>query len=160
MELLPALVARTFTSSAMGLAWCSSAIGAGAMIAGLVFTVTPVSTAHLPRWALTCAAAIGIATCALSFAESQLVILGVVFCLGAVTTFAAIASQTALQSEVSSKLRGRVASIWVMISLGGTAAAGFVFGVIADAVGLSFMLAATGVACTLFAVILGRPARQ
>ena len=157
MELMPALAARTFSNGAAGLAWCASAIGAGAMAAGLLFAVAPVRSSDLPRWALACAFAIGVATCWLAFAGEPLLVLAIVFLLGGATTFSAVASQTVLQQAVGASLRGRVTSIWLTISLGGPALAGLALGLLADTFGLGHMLAFVGAACILCAISLLRP---
>jgi MFS family permease len=160
MELMPALAARTFSNGATGLAWCGAAVGAGAMVAGLVFAFAPVPSSDLPRWALACALAIGVATCSLAFAGAPMLVLSTVFCLGAATTFSAVASQTVLQREVDPELRGRVTSIWLMISLGGPALAGLGLGMLADTFGFPSMLASSGAACILGAIALNRPSRN
>lgn len=160
LELLPAFADRIFEKGPTGLAWLMSSIGAGALAAGLLLAVARSSSIRSVRTAYICAAFVGIFTAMLSIAHQPDWALPIMFCLGLTTTFSSIVSQTALQSGVAAELRGRVASIWVTVSLGSPAAAGLVLGSIADLAGIEIMFAMAGTACVTCALALYRRARS
>ncbi len=159
LELLPAFAATIFDKGPSGLAWLMSSIGAGALAAGLILATIRSNKTHSFRTAYMCAILVGVLTGLLSVTRHAAWILAVMFCLGLTTTFLAIVSQTVLQSHVTTELRGRVASIWVTVSLGSPAVAGLILGFLGDLVGIRPMLAAAGVGCIACALALYRRAQ-
>lgn len=154
LELLPAYADAIFSRGSDGLAILTSAIGAGAVVAGLVLS-------RGAGWLRLEMIAIGIALAGL-----LLVLLGAsnnfwltvsaVAALGCMLSLCGVGSQILLQTIVEDQVRGRVSSLWGMVAFGGVALGGLLIGGLASLYGLREVTLATGILCTVLvsAVIL------
>jgi len=145
LEILPVIADGAFDAGATGLGYLTSAAGLGALLAGIATALSPGQTSpRLPRFALLCALA-GLAMVPwVGQSETWGVTLVLVGCLGFATTLTGISMQTAIQVGLDDDLRGRVMSLWVLVSIGLTATGALVLGILADLVGLGPGLALVG----------------
>ena len=65
--------------------------------------------------------------------------------LGFVGTYSAVSMQTAIQIDLDDDLRGRVMSLWIMVSIGAAALGALIMGGLADYLGFSLTLSLTGI---------------
>ena len=65
--------------------------------------------------------------------------------LGFVSTYSAVSMQTAIQIDLDDDLRGRVMSLWIMVSIGAAALGALIMGGLADYLGYSLTLSLTGI---------------
>ena len=157
-ELLPAFAAEVFGAGAGGLAVLTSALGLGAVMAGIWLVgrdgtrgLTRIAVGAVPAFVLALAVFAGLSH--LWFGAAVLVITG--FAL----SIQGIACQTLLQLAVDDALRGRVLSLYGLIMRGGPALGALAMGLGAERVGLRWALAAGLVLTALawLAIRLARP---
>lgn len=156
LELLPAYADAIFARGSDGLAILTSAIGGGAIVAGLIL-------ARGAGWLR-----LGIVAGGIIVAGALLVMLGLserfwfavaaVAALGCMLSLCGVGSQILLQTIVDDDLRGRVSSLWGMVAFGGVALGGLLIGAFASAYGLREVTVVTGALCSL--LVLGIFARQ
>lgn len=151
LEMMPAVADAILARGSSGLAAMTSAVGAGAVLMGLVLA-RGAAWLDVPAIRLTLAA--GSVIIVLFGASSSFLLSLVAVCLLGVTlSLAGVGSQILIQSHVDDDVRGRVSSLWGMIAFGGTAIGGLVIGLIADGLGLRVTLIGAGLICfvgTLF----------
>lgn len=147
-DLLPGFVDAVFNRGPAGLAWMTSAMGFGAMLAGiwllaregvrgltkLVTTSSLVIVASL--WAFT-------ATTIFWLAIPCLVVTGFGMIISGVGTM------TLIQSSVEGKMRGRVMSLFTLIHQGGPALGALTMGILSESIGLRLPVAGAGFLCLL-----------
>ncbi len=151
LEMLPALVDVVYERGASALASMTSAIGGGAVVAGLFL-------ARSHRWVTVRTVRLGVLVSGLlivvlGVSTDFLVALVLVSLLGAILTTCAIGSQILIQANIDDEMRGRVGSFWAIIAMGGTSLGGLVVGAAASQFGLLPAIAASGVLCTLTIVL-------
>jgi MFS family permease len=152
LEMMPAVADVILARGSSGLAAMTSAVGAGAVLVGVVL-------ASGTRWldfgalrlTLFVSAVLAVVYGASTDFTLTLVAVGL---LGAVLSLCGIGSQILIQSAVEDEIRGRVSSLWGMIAFGGTAFGSLIIGAIADVVGLRETLIATGVLSALVSLAL------
>lgn len=151
LEMMPAVADAILARGSSGLAAMTSAVGAGAVLMGLVLA-RGAAWLDVPAIRLTLAA--GSVIIVLFGASSSFLLSLIAVCLLGVTlSLAGVGSQILIQSHVDDDVRGRVSSLWGMIAFGGTAIGGLVIGLIADGLGLRVTLIGAGLICfvgTLF----------
>lgn len=146
MELLPGFAAEVFGRGADGLGWLTSMVGLGAVTGafflarrGAVLGLTAITVTNLLLFA-----------CALiAFSSTTNFPLGLVCAV--VTGFAMIITgvgeQTLVQNAVEGELRGRVMSLYGMISRGGPAVGALIMGIISGWTGLQWPVTGGAVIC-------------
>jgi hypothetical protein len=150
LEMLPAFADAVYQGGSSALAVLTSAIGAGAMVSGLVLSRgTQWLTINVVRMA---AAAGGFLIAILGLVESFYMAVGVVTSLGVILSLCGVGSQILVQTFVDEEVRGRVSSIWGMTALGGTALGGLMVGSAATVWGLQKAVFVTGVICFVAAL--------
>lgn len=152
LEMLPPFADAVFQRGSGALAMLTSAIGAGAIIAG-------VALARGSDWldirVVTGGVIIGgIMISVFSATGNFWVALCIVTSLGFVLSICGIGSQILLQSLVDDEIRGRVSSLWGMVAFGGTAVGGLLVGTAADLYGLTNTIFVTGLCCASLAGIV------
>ena len=145
IEMLPAFADAVFERGSAGLAILTSAVGGGAIVAGLVL-------ARGTDWLR-----FEIVAASLFFGGQLLVALGlsanfwlsvaIVAALGSMLSFCGVGSQILLQTIIDDEVRGRVSSFWGMIAFGGVATGGLLIGTLSSLYGLREVTIATGIAC-------------
>lgn len=139
-ELLPGFADRVFAGGAVELAMMSSAIGLGAIIAGLLLAATAGTEPRASRVFLAAgAAAISVFLFALS--EAMVIALLCLAVSGAAMAVLGVTVQTALQLHVGTDYRARVMSLYGLIFRSGPALGALVMGVAADWIGMQAPLA-------------------
>ena len=159
LELLPAFADAVFSQGAGGLAVLTSAVGLGALAAGL-WLAQRGSAAGFSTIALAATGAGGLsiivfsATTNLWAAAPALAVTG--FTIAAV----GITSQTLIQAGVDGHMRGRVLSIWGLILRGVPALGALTMGWVSDFAGLKPPVAVASVLCVAAALVLWRGWRR
>ncbi len=152
LEMLPAFADAVFARGSAGLAILTSAIGAGAILAGLILMR---GTAWLGLQVVAGGVlAGGVLLMLLGLSDAFWLAVTVVAMLGFMLSITGIGSQILLQTIVEDRLRGRVSSFWGMIAFGGTALGGLLIGSLASLYGLQQVTLLTGVACTMLVFLI------
>jgi MFS family permease len=158
LEMMPAFADAVFQRGSAGLAILTSAIGAGAIVAGMILSrSTEWLTVKVIRIA---AAGGGLLIALLGVIENFHIAVAVVVLLGVVLSMVGIGSQILVQTLVDDEVRGRVSSLWGMIAFGGTALGSLLVGSAASAWSLQSAVLVTGVLCSVAAVLSGPRSRH
>ena len=154
LEILPVIADGVFSKGAAGLGLLTSSAGLGALVAGLVKIFMPSQKVEeIPKVAIFSALA-GISLIpVVGFSDSWELTIGCIACLGFTNTVSAISIQTAIQIDLNDSLRGRVMSLWIMVSMGAVAIGAFIMGGLADYIGLPIALGLAGGLGSLVVVI-------
>ncbi len=156
LEMMPAVADAVLERGSSGLAAMTSAVGAGAVLMGLILA----RGAHwldvrAIRMTLAAASVIIVLFGASGHFLLSLVAVGL---LGVTLSLAGIGSQILIQSHVDDDVRGRVSSLWGMIAFGGTAIGGLLIGLVADGLGLQETLVGSGLICLIGTLAVRAPA--
>ena len=145
LEILPVIADGVFSRGATGLGLLTSSAGFGALIAGVIKAFTPSQTVRkLPKFALA-SALLGIGLMPLvGLSNSWNLTLLCIFYIGFSGTLAGISVQTAIQIDLDDDFRGRVMSLWTMVSIGATATGAIILGGLADHIGISLAFSLAG----------------
>ena len=145
LEILPVIADGVFSRGATGLGLLTSSAGFGALIAGVIKAFTPSQLVReLPKFALA-SALLGIGLLPLVGLSTywSLTLLCISY-LGFAGTLAGISVQTAIQIDLDDDFRGRVMSLWTMVSIGATATGAIILGGLADHIGISLAFSLAG----------------
>ena len=145
LEILPVIADGVFSRGATGLGLLTSSAGFGALIAGVIKAFTPSQLVReLPKFALA-SALLGIGLLPLvGLSNSWNLTLLCISYLGFSGTLAGISVQTAIQIDLDDDFRGRVMSLWTMVSIGATATGAIILGGLADHIGISLAFSLAG----------------
>ena len=145
LEILPVIADGVFSRGATGLGLLTSSAGFGALIAGVIKAFTPSQLVReLPKFALA-SALLGICLLPLvGLSTSWSLTLLCISYLGFAGTLAGISVQTAIQIDLDDDFRGRVMSLWTMVSIGATATGAIILGGLADHIGISLAFSMAG----------------
>ena len=135
VELLPGFAEEVFARGAPGLAMLSSAIGLGAIVAGLWLSQRG-GHGGLTRITLLSSVMIALATLGFSLSTWFPAALVCVALAGFGMVTAGVGTQTVLQIAVDEGMRGRVLSLFGLIFRGGPAIGALLMGAASEAVGL------------------------
>ncbi|MDJ0758417.1 MAG: MFS transporter [Woeseiaceae bacterium] len=152
LEMMPAVADEMLNSDSTGFAIMTAAVGAGAVLIGIVLTRgTSWLGLHTLKYSL-------IVTSVLAFfyalSTDLYVTTAIVCAMGAMLSLCGIGSQILIQTNVDDEVRGRVSSIWGMIAFGGTALGSLLIGIAADLFGLQQTLTATAAGCLIATLLL------
>ena len=146
LEMLPAFADAVYLGGSSALAILTSAIGAGAIVSGLILSRgTQWLTIGIVRMA---ADAGGLLIAILGLIQDFHTAVGIVVLLGVILSLCGVGSQILVQTLVDNNVRGRVSSIWGMVAFGGTALGGLVIGSAATVWGLQNAVFVSGLVCT------------
>ncbi|MBT8079850.1 MAG: MFS transporter [Gammaproteobacteria bacterium] len=153
LEMLPAFADAVFQRGASGLATLTAAVGAGAIVGGVML-------ARGPTWLRIRIVGVllvigGLLNMLLAEVTAFAAGIAVVTLLGFVLSLVGVGSQILLQSTVADQIRGRVSGIWGIMAFGGTAFGGLGVGIAASIWGLGQAVLVTGFLCALFAALAG-----
>ncbi len=151
--LLPALARDVLHLDATGLGWLMTAVGTGAVLAGLGLSFARDAAR---RQALASGGAIlyGLAITTFSVVRSFPATMLLLFSLGALQTVTIASLTTTIQLHVHDGMRGRVMSMITVIFFGFSTMGGLVGGLVSNRVGVPVAIAAGGVITTIAAVCL------
>ncbi|NCF50551.1 MFS transporter [Gammaproteobacteria bacterium] len=151
LEMMPAFADEVYQRGSAALAILTSAIGAGAIVSGLVLSRgAGWLDAQVIRWAVIAG---GLLIALLGLLDQFWVAVGVVVLLGIILSLCGIGSQILIQTLVEDEVRGRVSSLWGTITFGGTALGSLLVGTAASVWGLQNVVVAAGIACSATAAI-------
>ncbi len=156
LEMLPAFADAVYAGGATALATLTSAIGAGAVAAGLALSrgtkwlnITVVRSAVISG---------GVLIVALALIGSFAIAVAIVGLLGVILSLCGVGAQILIQTQVSDGMRGRVSSFWGMIAFGGTSLGSLIIGAAASVWGLQTAVVAAGLCCAVASLLTMRPA--
>ena len=142
--ILPSLADGVYHMGANGLAWMTAILGVGAMVqAALIARRGGVS--GLSNYAVQAILWMAAAFCIISFMTNFWLALVCIFVIGFAASATRVSSMTLLQYCVEPQMRGRVASIYGLITHFFPAAGALIVGIAGDRVGLPKVMAAIGV---------------
>ncbi len=155
---LPLLAGRTFSGSSATYGFLTAAMGAGAVIGGLVAAAR---RNRSPRRLAHTALAFGLVTLAAALAPSVIAEGIVLLAVGAASVTLLSLGNATLQLEADPEMRGRVMSLWSVSFLGTTPIGGPLVGFVAGTLGARFglglgALAALGAGVYGWLVLPGR----
>ncbi|MGQ7791082.1 MFS transporter [Faunimonas sp. B44] len=135
IELLPGFAAEVFRSGASGLAILTSAVGVGAILAGLWLGGRPQGKG-LSRILLGSTILVAIAAALFTFSDRMVVGVPLLVVTGFAMATSGVAAQTLIQIAVDPAMRGRVLSIYGILFRGGPALGALVMGAASERFGL------------------------
>ena len=136
-ELLPAFVGSVFSQGAETLALLTSAMGVGAVLAGLrlLFWGVGRSLVNMVLWSTVMS---GVAVMVFSQLQNIWMAAVVIFLVAYWVTISGIASQTLIQTSVEKSMRGRVISLWAAIYRGAPGIGALLIGWLSGIFGLTW----------------------
>jgi MFS family permease len=145
-DLLPGFAGAVFDTGARGLAWMTSSMGLGAVLAGAIIAQRG-HVRGLTRFAVLSTMIMGLALIAFAFApEFWMALIAIAITSFAIST-TGIGCQSLVQSGVDGNLRGRVISVYGMIFRAGPATGALVMGTSSENFGWEWPVASGGVLC-------------
>lgn len=147
-DLLPGFAGAVFHTGATGLAWMTSSMGLGAMVAGFIIAQRG-HVAGLTRFAVATTLVMGIALIAFAFSPVFWIALGVIAIAAFAIASTGIACQSLVQSGVDNNLRGRVVSVYGMIFRSGPAVGALIMGTLSETLGWEWPVAGGGLLCVV-----------
>ena len=154
LEMLPVFADTVFSGGASALAMLTSAVGGGAVVAGIALSR---GTRWLSIRVVNAGLAVGgLLVVLLSVVERFELAIAVVALLGVTLTLCGVGSQIILQTRVDDHVRGRVSSFWGMTVFGGVSLGSLMVGAAASTWGLQNAVIVTGAILTLAAILIAR----
>ena len=151
LEMMPAFADAVYQRGSAALAILTSAIGAGAIVSGLVLSRgVQWLNVRVIRAAIIVA---GILIVVLGIVDDFWIAVGVVATLGVILSMCGVGSQILIQTMVDESVRGRVSSLWGVIAFGGTALGSLLVGWPASIWGLQNIVVIAGLACSAAAAL-------
>jgi len=141
--ILPSLADGVYQMGSNGLAWMTAILGIGAMVQASLIARRD-GVAGLSYYAIAAIVWMGGAFCALAFTTNFWLALVFVFIIGFTASATRVSAMTLLQYSVEPHMRGRVASIYGMITHFGPALGAVTVGFLGDRLGLPLVMGAIG----------------
>lgn len=148
MDMMPGFADAVFDRGAEGLGWLLSAYGIGGVCAAGWLTHRG-SVIGLTGLVIVQTLIMGVAIIIFAFMEFFWAGLALVTAFGFSHVITGTGTQTLMQTAVANQVRGRVMSLYAMVSIGMPAVGALAVGVIAEQVGLRIATAGAGVICFL-----------
>lgn len=156
IELLPALSGQLAGGTPSALATLTASAGAGSILGGWVTSRQGGNPARISQWvyaALCFSALVLLPVIAL---QGLGALVPVILLLGLAMTVIGTGSQALVQLTVADAYRGRVLSIWSMVSLGAPSIGAFTLGAVAEHLGFGWALVVFSVAALALTALLWR----
>ncbi|MBL4807830.1 MAG: MFS transporter [Rhodobacteraceae bacterium] len=154
LEILPTIADGVFSRGAEGLGALTAGAGVGALAAALIQSLAKErQPGKLPLAALVAGLTGPLVITLLGTTDAWTVAIITVTAMGFLSTTVGVNLQTSIQLLLDDHMRGRVMSLWVMVSLGATALGALGIGALIDWFGLGLTLQCVGGACAV--LILG-----
>lgn len=155
LEMLPAFADGVFGGGARALALLTSAIGGGAVFAGLILTRgTAWLTINVIRIEIIAG---GVFIALLAIVDRFALALPIVAILGILLSLGGVGSQILIQTLVDDDVRGRVSSFWSAVVFGGTSLGALLIGAAANQWGLQNAVLAAGLLTVAIITLARRP---
>lgn len=135
IELLPAISGKLLAGTASTLAALTATAGAGAILGGLLLARRRNGGDGLLRLVVWSQVAGSLSLLPIALATSTLRLGAIVFALSMAMTIAGVGSQALAQLSTPDAFRGRVMSLWVMVTMGAPALGALALGPAADQLG-------------------------
>lgn len=145
-DLLPGFAGAVYERGATGLAWLTSAMGAGAMIGGFIIAQRG-HVAGLTTVAVRNTLLMGIALLAFAFAPTFWLALAAITIASFAIATTGISCQSLVQHGVDGNLRGRVISVYGMIFRAGPATGALLMGALSERLGWEWPVAGGAALC-------------
>jgi predicted MFS family arabinose efflux permease len=150
-ELLPAFVGSVFSEGAEMLAVLTSAMGAGAMAAGMRLLLWDAGKG-LSSLAISSTAMAAVAVILFSLTSNIWIATVLIFLVAYWVTVSGISSQTLIQTSVDKSKRGRVLSLWAAIYRGAPGVGALLIGWLSGIYGLAWPNVLAATCCVLAAL--------
>jgi MFS family permease len=147
--ILPSIADGVYHMGSNGLAWMTAILGIGAMVQASLIARRD-GVAGLSYYGIAAIVWMGGAFCILAFTTNFWLALVFVFVIGFTSSATRVSSMTLLQYSVEPHMRGRVASIYGMITHFGPALGAVIVGFLGDRLGLPLIMWVIG----LFTLII------
>ena len=151
-ELLPGIAADIFERGVLGLAWLTSSIGIGAMLAG-VYLSQRRNTDGLRHIVILNTGLFGLALIVLVTTDWFWLAVPSVALAGFAMVVCAVGAQSLIQDAVDSAMRGRVLSLYGLVFRAGVALGSLIIGALAVDFGLPWPIGIAALACVAAALI-------
>ena len=151
-ELLPGFAADVFERGALGLAWLTSSVGFGAILAG-VYLSQRRNTDGLRHIVIINTGLFGLALIALVSTDWFWLAIPSVALAGFAMVVCAVGAQSLIQDAVDSAMRGRVLSLYGLVFRAGVAFGSLIIGALAADFGLPWPIGIAALACVAAALI-------
>jgi len=145
-ELLPGFADEVFGYGADGLAMLTSSMGAGAVVGG-AFMASRGTLDGLTTVVIRGVFVLGVSVLAFTIAPSIWVAMACIACSGYAAVTCSVGQQTLLQSAMAPTMRGRVMSLYGMISRGGPSLGALIMGSLHNWFGLRWPVLAGAATC-------------
>ena len=155
LELLPAFSAITFQGGSNTLAALMAAAGLGALIGSIAMS-TQFLRGRIQLLIVGGCFFVSIALVAFSLAKNLYTGVAAIALLGLASTFVSVGSQTLVQTRVEDRLRGRVISLWSLVSMGGPAIGSIAGGWLVGDIGAGVTALGYAAGCLLFVILVAR----
>lgn len=159
LELLPAFSAITFQGGSNVLAVLMAAAGLGALV-GSVAMSTELLRVRLRLLIVSGCFCIAIALAAFGLSRNLYTGVAAIALLGLASTFVSVGTQTLVQLRVEDRLRGRVVSLWSLVSMGGPAIGSISGGWLIGRLGSSATTFTYAALCLLVVILVARGLRR
>ncbi|WLD57423.1 MFS transporter [Salinispirillum sp. LH 10-3-1] len=140
IEMLPALTGQLLRGDAGTLAVVTGAAGLGSIVGGLLVSRQRGTEAHLLGLVFSALLASAVVTLPIMWVSTLIALGLLIFLLSLCMTVIGTGCQTAIQLSVADAFRGRVMSIWTVITMGMPAIGAILLGALADNFGMALML--------------------
>ncbi|HIM72614.1 MAG TPA: MFS transporter [Alphaproteobacteria bacterium] len=151
-ELLPGFAADVFERGALGLAWLTSSVGFGAVLAAIYLSQRR-NTDGLRQLVVLNTGLFGFALIALVSTKWFWLAIPSVALAGFAMVVCAVGAQSLIQDAVDSAMRGRVLSLYGLVFRAGVALGSLIVGALAADFGLPWPIGAAALACVAAALI-------
>jgi MFS family permease len=157
--LMPVMAARMLRGGPHTLGLLMGAAGFGALLAALALAARR-SHIGISRWIGTGTLGIGIFLIAFAWSPWLWLSMPLMAGVGACWVLGTTSANTLFQSLIPDALRGRAASMYLMIMMGGTPLGGLLGGALAELIGAPATLSCAGTVCVGFGLWYSRRMRQ
>ncbi|WP_116364571.1 MFS transporter [Parahaliea mediterranea] len=156
IELLPALSGKLLAGDPHTLAILTAAAGAGSILGGLALTRQRGSETVLARMVFASLACAALALLPSPWADDLLAVGAIVLILSLATTMVGTGCQALAMLSVEERFRGRVLSLWTVLTMGSPAIGSLIMGALADRIGFAPVLVGFGLLALLALAALAR----
>jgi len=138
-EILPVIADGTFSNGASGLGHLAATVGAGSLCAALYKALGTSDRVPAFKVSIIFVTVFGMVSAwILTITQQWSLALISAACMGFAATYLGVSFQAEIQADLHDNIRGRVMSLWGMITLGSMSLGSLLLGLIADKFGLFF----------------------
>ena len=157
--MLSAFVGAVYESGPITLALFTSAMGIGAVLAGLKISMNGQTRGLMSEILLMTLIAI-VALVGFAVINIEWLAAGLMFVFGYAVTIGSVAGQTLVQNTIDDEMRGRVLSLWAAFTRGAPALGVLIIGWVANIVGLMWPNVIAALCCFIGLVVMTRKRKE